>query len=155
MKEKFAFKTQSGSYSIEVRGNIAICTFIGACCDILAKHYLKNLKLVTRDFNGQPWAYLGNAQLHQAATPQAEQFLEQAILSGLQNNCIADAYCLTSAVGIDQVDKIRQRLGVVSKMQDRLFADFDGAITQLTKELANATSQLNPLNPEHLTGSYY
>ncbi|WP_041713220.1 hypothetical protein [Paraglaciecola sp. T6c] len=135
MTPKFSYSTASGSYSFEVSSNVVMCTFNGACCDQIAQRYLATLCKIVSDFNGEPWAYLGNAQLHLAATPQAEQYLLECFVMSVKNNCIGDAYCLTSAVGISQLKSIRQKAGLTATLEERMFGSQQSAFSQLTKEL--------------------
>jgi hypothetical protein len=135
MSPKFSFSTISGGYAFEVSNNIVMCTFSGACCDQIAQRYLATLTKIVKGFNGAPWAYLGNAQLHQAATPQAEEYIRECFIMSVKHNCIADAYCLISAVGISQLKTIRQQAMLSSPIEERIFDTKHTAFAQLTKEL--------------------
>lgn len=135
MAPRFSFSTASGSYSFDVTNNIVTCTLSGACCDLIAQRYLATLTKILHSFQGEPWAYLGNALLHEAATPQAEAYLYRAFIMSVKNNCVADAYCLMSAVGISQLENIRQKAGLSIPLSERMFATMPLALEQLTKEL--------------------
>ncbi|WP_166423416.1 hypothetical protein [Paraglaciecola sp. 20A4] len=135
MPAKFSFKTATGSYAINVVKNIVICTFNGACCELIAQRYLKSLTQIVKTFDGAPWAYLGDAQLHHAGTPQAESYLYEACVMSIENNCVANAFCLTSAVGISQLERIRQRVGATLPIQECLFDTVPLAIERLNQEL--------------------
>ncbi|MDO6840068.1 hypothetical protein Q4602_11360 [Paraglaciecola chathamensis] len=141
MAPKFSFSTASGSYSFDVSGNIVICTLNGACCDLVAQRYVATLTNIIHSFQGEPWAYLGNALLHEAATPQAETHLFQAYSMSLQNNCVADAYCLMSAVGISQLKSIRHKAGITLPLSERIFSSVPLAMEQLSKELAKLSKK--------------
>tara|TARA_R110000744_G_scaffold136893_2_gene247163 strand:+ start:10725 stop:11168 length:444 start_codon:yes stop_codon:yes gene_type:complete len=136
MHQKFAFKTALGSCSIRVSKDIVVSTFSGACCDLIAQRYVRSLTQIVKEFNGLPWAYLGNAQLHLAATPQAERYLQEAYIMAVENNCVADAYCLTSVVGISQLENLRKQVGISTPIKERLFDSISLAKRQLEQELA-------------------
>ena len=54
----------------------------------------------------------------------------------VENNCVADAYCLTSVVGISQLENLRKQVGISTPIKERLFDSISLAKRQLEQELA-------------------
>jgi len=135
MSQHYNFQSKTGSYQIECRGNIVICTISGATSVDMANRYYEDLEVIAKKFSPQPWAYLGYAINHEAAVPEAESILRNAYLTCMQYNCISDAYCMKSAMAIAQLDKIRQDCRIPMPIEQRLFAELNGAIETLEKEL--------------------
>lgn len=127
MTQNYSHSSRHGSYQLEWIDNMIIATIKGALGMNLAQHYLADLKKLVNEVKHKPWAYIGHCKDYHALTPEAGEYLQQAFLYSIENNCRTDAYCVNSAMGSAQLDQLRQLCGIESPMQEHLFDTLEQA----------------------------
>jgi hypothetical protein len=132
-----SFQDKNGSYQFELQGRVLVCTVAGGMGLSLAKRYCNDLEAYAKALSSQPWAYVSFAIHHQAATPEAEVILKKAYLICIEHNCCADAYCLSSAMAIAQLNKIRKSCAMPFDISERMFADVATAVKTVNKEISH------------------
>ena len=132
----FTNKNRFGKYHINADSNVIIATYTGAFNKDIGLRYLQHIKQIADLKRPHPWALSANFVNYQALTPDAEKVLLEAYKVGIENNCIADAYCIDSIVGLAQIKKVRQDAGITFPIEKCLFIDEPSATAHLQKFLA-------------------
>ena len=83
---------------------------------------------------------MNRSDKYYAASPDAEAVLVEAYRYCKEHGCVAEAYCNKSAVGIAQIGRIRQTVGIDSALQDVCFETVEDAELYLNKAI-NKTNQ--------------
>jgi len=135
MADNFSHSGRHGSYQLQLIDNMIIGTLKGALGMNLAQHYLEDLKRLVHKVKHQPWAYITHTTDYHALTPEAGEYLRQAITFSIGNNCRTDAYCVNSAMGAAQLQQMRQLCGINSQMQEHLFDTLEQAKTFVQNRL--------------------
>ncbi|ALS97354.1 hypothetical protein [Lacimicrobium alkaliphilum] len=125
MTEPVSRKDKYGSYKLQCHnhrhGKVVKATFVGALGSGLARHYKNDLLKLAAKIAPQPWAYIADCTEYQASIPEAAEYLRQAYEGALKSGCVGDAYCISSAMGIAQLAKIRHQCGIDSAIDERIY----------------------------------
>ncbi|MDF2178513.1 hypothetical protein P2G88_09630 [Aliiglaciecola sp. CAU 1673] len=116
-----------GSFELSQEGPLIIATFKGILGGGLSKHYKQAILSLAQSYNKQPWAYIADGMEHDVSIPAAAENLRQVYLECLKLGCVGDAYCMPSAVGLSQLEKVRKSCGFVGSIYDRSYADVESA----------------------------
>jgi hypothetical protein len=131
MTEPLSRKDKYGSYKLQCHhhrhGKLVEATFVGALGSGLARHYKNDLLKLAAEIAPQPWAYMADCTEYQASIPEAAEYLRQAYEGALKSGCVGDAYCISSAMGIAQLAKIRHQCGIDSAIDDRIYPSMQEA----------------------------
>ncbi|MBC3765186.1 hypothetical protein [Neptunicella marina] len=128
-------KDKYGSYEITVEDSILIVSVKGAFGEGLVNNYTRDLTTTIDSISHKKWGYLAYALELEALTNQGFDYLKTSFAYSVANNCIADAYCVTSPLAIAQIDKIRQLFDLHSPVEERLFNDLASAKQFLHEQL--------------------
>lgn len=146
MTESVSRKDKYGSYQLRCHdhphGRIIKAIIAGALGSGLARHYKNDLLEMAARLPPQPWVYLADCTDYQASIPQAAEYLRQAYEGALKYGCVGDTYCISSAMGIAQLAKIRRQCGIDSPIDERIFASMQDAQAAVLTLLENT-----PTNP--------
>ncbi|WP_088330493.1 hypothetical protein [Lacimicrobium sp. SS2-24] len=131
MTEPLSRKDKYGSYKLQCHdrgpGKIIEATFMGALGSGLARHYKNDLLKLAATIPPKPWAYMADCSEYQASIPEAADYLRQAYEGALNCGCVGDAYCISSAMGIAQLAKIRRQCGIDSPIEERIYSSMEKA----------------------------
>ncbi|MDN4502746.1 hypothetical protein QX776_10040 [Alteromonadaceae bacterium BrNp21-10] len=139
----FSNRNRYGGYHINAKNNVIVVTFTGAFNQDLSLKYLQHIKQIAAIKSQQPWALSANFIDYQALTPDAEKVLRQTYIVCLQSNCIADAYCIDSLVGLAQIKKVRIDANIQDPIEKCLFIDEPSATKYLQKIIGSAAVLLD------------
>lgn len=144
MTEPLSRKDKYGSYRLQChshqQGKVVEATFVGALGSGLARHYKDDLLKLAANIAPQPWAYMADCSEYQASIPEAADYLRQAYEGALKSGCVGDVYCISSAMGIAQLAKIRHQCGIDSAIEERIYPSIQEARTAAQALLENLPS---------------
>lgn len=129
-----------GSFEVLKDGPLIVATFKGVLGAGLSKQYKNALLSLARDFNHQPWAYIADGMEHDVSIPSAAENLREAYLESLKLGCVGDAYCMSSAVGLAELEKIRKSCGFVSSIYERCYPDVQSAKQAMLQAIAESST---------------
>ncbi|WP_416306281.1 hypothetical protein [Neptunicella sp. SCSIO 80796] len=135
MPNTYTDRDKYGKYSIEIENRILMVTVSGALGKGLTNKYTQNLYAAVEQLEDKPWAYLANALQFEALTNDGLNYLTESFQYCMQHNCVADAYCMTSSLAINQADRIRRQFGAKDDIQQRLFSEVNSAKVFLNQYL--------------------
>ena len=115
-----------------------IADFSDACSASLARKFANSCQEIAQQFNYKHWAYLSRSDKYYAASPDAEAVLVEAYRYCREHGCVAEAYCNKSPVGIAQIGRIRQTVGIEAPLQDVCFENVEDAECYLNKVISKA-----------------
>ncbi|MEL0634848.1 hypothetical protein V6237_18970 [Pseudoalteromonas carrageenovora] len=136
------YKNKHGQVSLHTENNIIIAKFSGYVTSGLLRVFKAELCAAIELLKCEHWAYISDSFAVLAATPEAEQ--EMTNISHLMhaNNCIASAFVLSSAIAINQMNRILNCAGKNANINDYLFTDLESAKLYISNSLNNKTSQV-------------
>lgn len=147
MTESVGRKDKYGSYQLKCHDHqyakVIEATFVGALGSGLARHYKKDLLSMADQITPLPWAYMADCTNYQASIPQAAEYLKQAYEGALKSGCVADAYCINSAMGIAQLAKIRHQCGIETPIEARIYPSMQDARAAGLELLEHTPSRLS------------
>ncbi|MBN7821029.1 hypothetical protein [Bowmanella yangjiangensis] len=138
MSQNYGKNDKYGRYELSTEGPLLIAKVTGVLGTGLSKSYLKNLTELAAQFQGKPWVYIADCNGYQASIPEAAENLRRAYTECLKLGCVGDAYCIDSAVGINQLAQIRRQSQINTDIHERIFADMDKAKAAMLKFLQDA-----------------
>jgi hypothetical protein len=137
MKPLFKYKDKYGSYSLSLDQHIIKGCVSGALGDTLSKRFLNDMCTIIADIRPVNWAYLADMRKCEGLTGTAEKNLQEAYLYAINNGCVVDAYCVESPVAIDQMRRIRDKLGIKGEIGKHVFANLHDASAFIANVMAN------------------
>lgn len=137
-----SYEDQDGSLRFQLHVNVLEATFSGACGDDMGAFFLETLPTLIPHFQRQPWGYLNYSPTFTAATgPAIESFVE-AYRFARQTNCVADAYCVGTSIGIAQSKLIRERCDYYLSHDQVIFATRQQAMDHLQERITESIRHL-------------
>lgn len=118
---------KNGSLLLSIDGQILTAKFSGACSIKIAKGFHAGIQTLGPLFNQKPWGYLSYSKDYQAATPEVEKMYMSTYKLCTFFGCASEAYVMPSAVGLQQVGKIRRLCGVHSDISSLNFDTLEAA----------------------------
>ena len=131
----FTYKDANGALTLERKGNLILATFSGAINTSIMKHFIDEIDDSIAPIQGQAWAYVSDSRKVHAATPDSEESLKKAVLKYYQLGCVCGAYVSTSAVMINQMDRVLKGVGVPTGIDGKLFESTEAAKAFCTQTL--------------------
>ena len=121
------YKTINGELIVYVDGNTVVAEFHRAIDKKIVNHFLKAIEEFGTSFNGQKWQYISYSLGIDAATPDSEDLLLEAVITAVKLGCVVGVYVATSKIAIAQMDKVLKRAGVPEGIAGRVFTTMDDA----------------------------
>ena len=118
---------KNGSLTLSIDRQILTAEFSGACSVKIAKGFHAGIQILGPLFNQQPWGYLSYSKDYQAATPEVEKMYMSTYKLCAFYGCKSEAYVMPSAVGLQQIGKIRRLCGVHSDISSFKFDTLEAA----------------------------
>lgn len=105
-----------GSYTIEQQNNILLIDAKGAFDDVVSEQYHQDIKLVTQQMKGSPWASLVSFTENSVFTFDAEQKLIETTQYRVDNGMVAVAAVIINSNFADtlqmQLQRVYQNCGI-------------------------------------------
>lgn len=131
------YKTINGELIIKRENNIVIAKFSGALDKKIALFYQQSLPELTKPLKGKHWGYLSVSQNVDAATPEAEDIMVQAVQLGISLGCVGSAFVLSTHLAIAQTDRMLKKAGLEQGITGKTFSTEAEARDYLKLQLAN------------------
>lgn len=129
------FFNQYGQVNISQQKDTIICSFRGSLNERLVDSYTTGLSSLIKNFHGKEWAYVCDAKMVVAATPEAEKKLVNMTELARENNCIASAFIFASNLAINQMQRVLNKASSGQNLTDILFNDLPAALDYVSQVL--------------------
>ena len=129
------FINQYGQVNISQQKDTIICSFRGSLNERLVDSYTAGLSSLIKNFHGKEWAYVCDANMVVAATPEAEKKLVTMTEFAQVNNCIASAFIFASNLAVNQMQRVLDKASSGQNLADILFNDLPAALDYVSQVL--------------------
>jgi len=129
------YQTINGELEVTLEGNLLIARFVKAVDKKIMTAFLQILKDLIATLDGQKWGYISLSQDAEAATPEAEEVLVEAMQTGWALGCVAGGYILGSNMVITQMDRVLKKAGLETGLEGKVFADLEQAKSSVSERL--------------------
>ncbi|MDO6720708.1 hypothetical protein Q4575_14940 [Psychrosphaera sp. 1_MG-2023] len=121
------FKGFRSELTLSLEGNIVWATFRGAASTELMSFFANSVEEVIAPLNGEFWALICISDDLEAATPEAEVILVDAIRMNQNLGCRVSCYVFPTALSRYQMDRALRSAGVADGIDGKLYATKDEA----------------------------
>lgn len=111
-----------GQYTLQYQDGILTSKIIGAIGHGLTAKFNHDIMEMFSLVKGTPFGYLGDLSECQAFTAEAEKLLYVSHKDAIKSGCVIDAYCVGTALSIEQLRRVRETAGIGTHLEKHLFS---------------------------------
>ncbi|GAC15061.1 hypothetical protein [Aliiglaciecola lipolytica] len=144
MKTVYQGKDKFANYTLTYSDRILVAVVNGVIGVELATRYNKDVAEIVKSVPDKYFGYIGDLTNCQAYTAEAIDIIRLAHLCSEQAGCVVDAYCVGTALSIEQLRQMREKANNPASLNDRIFENQQQCISFIN-------SVLNDIEQSHAT----
>lgn len=125
--KSYSAQDKYGRYTLAYHDRILTSEVIGAIGRGLTIKFNSDMMTMFSLIEDKPFGYLGDLSQCQAYTADAEKLLYISHHDAIKSGCVVDAYCVGTALSIEQLRRVRQNAGIETPLEDHIFPSLQDA----------------------------
>lgn len=117
----FSEQDKYGQYILQYQDRILSSKVIGAIGVSLTMKFNRDIMALFSLVEDSHFGYFGDLSECQAYTADAEKLLSISHADAIRSGCVVDAYCVGTALSIEQLRRVRLEAGIETPLEQAIF----------------------------------